>query len=293
MRLALAALCSIACGPGVGRPSIILDGTVYPEAGPIDAEGYADALPRDAGTGDGDVGVFVPDSGEEIRYPFTGVFGILNTADSLYAREVDDRLMLIVGRPPFIYHGTIDEAGNVDVSSPPLTRSGCALARITGSYDRVAATYELRHQTCSEIDGTPLDGMIRGGFGQDFSGASGNYEMTASLIQDLNGCADSNQPQPVKIGVNLLSDGTIAVFSGIDIVIEPAVYVGRLNGNGSGFSSLFAIDANATQEYGMSGEFSQPNGNEPVMLMGIRDVWDPEQNCAFRVMLEGERSEAP
>jgi hypothetical protein len=287
----MAALLLVACGPGVGRPSIVVDGTVYAEAGPMDAEAYQDALPVDAGTGD--IGVLVPDSGETVRYPFTGVFGILNTTDSLFAREVDDRLMLIVARPPYIYTGTIDEDGDVDVVSHRLTRSGCALARITGNYDRVAATYELRHQTCSEIDGTPLDSMMRGGFGQDFAGASGNYDMEATLIQDLNGCANSNQPQPVKVGVNLLSDGTVVVFTGVDIVSEPGVYIGRLNGNGTGFSSIFSIDVNGSQELGMSGEFMQINGNEPVDLMGQRDVWDPEANCVFRVMLVGERSEAP
>jgi hypothetical protein len=291
VRLALAALLFVACGPGVGRPALILDATVYPEAGPIDAEPEADASPRDAGTGD--VGVFIPDSGEEVRYPFSGVFGILNTADSLFAREVDDRLMLIVGRPPYIYTGTIDEDGTVDVSSPPLTRSGCVLARITGAYDRVAATYELRHQTCSEVDGSPLDGMIRGGFAQDFAGASGNYDMTATLIQDLTGCAIDNQPQAVKVGVNLLADGTVVVFTGVDVVSEPGVYVGRLNGNGSGFSALFSIDANGSQEFAMTGEFTQLDGNQPVMLRGERDVWRPEGNCAFRVMLTGERNEAP
>jgi hypothetical protein len=290
VRFAIAALL-VACGPGVGRPAIVRDATVQPDAGSMDAEPSPDAAPRDAGSGD--VGVFVPDSGDPTRFPFTGVFGILNANDSLFAREVDDRLMLIVGRPPYIYTGTIDEAGEVEAVSAPLERSGCVTARITGTYDRVAATYELLHETCSEMDGSPLESTIRGGFFEDFAGASGNYELTATVIQDLTGCSIDNQPRPVRAGVNILRDGTIAFFTGVDLFEEAGVYVGRLTGSGAGFSAVFSVDAAGTQEFGMSGMFAGLNANEPIMLMGERDVWDPAQNCSFRVMLDGQRSEAP
>jgi hypothetical protein len=282
----------LACGPGVGRPPDDRDAGQPAEAGEFDAEGYFDALVIDTGIGE-DVGVFVPDTGEVTRYPFSGIFGILNDNDSLFAREVDDRLMIIIGRPPYIYTGTIDEAGNVDTVSGELTRSGCATARVTGTYDRVAATYELRHQTCSSIDGSPLDSMLRGGFAQDFFGASGNYMVTATLIQDLTGCAMINQPQPATHGVSILNDGTVIVFGGIDIVSEPGVYVGSATGGGSGFSVVQEIDTSGSQQVSMSGMFSQPNANDPIQLTGERDVWQPEGNCSYRVMYMGERGESP
>ncbi len=290
MRAVSSLLLLAACGPGVGRPAMIFDAGERAEAGPIDADVFPDAnVVRDAGRGD--VGLFVPDSGDTTRFPFTGVFGILNASESLFAREVGDRLMLIAGRPPYIYTGTIDEDGNVDTTSGQLTRSGCAIARITGTYDRVAATYQLLHETCSSVDGTPLSSTIRGGFSQDYAGASGVYDLTATLIIDLNGCADNNQPQPVRFGVDLLSDGSVVVFAGIDVVSEPGVYVGRLTG--SGFSAIQDLDVGGSQQFAMSGTFMQANANQPVMLSGERDVYSPEGGCTYRIMFDGARAESP
>lgn len=260
------------------------------DAADPDAEAFMDAEPRDAGPSD--VDLFMPDSGEVPSFPFTGVFGILNDNESLFAREVDDRLMLIVGDQPYVYVGTIDDEGNVTTTSPVLERSGCALARLSGRYDRGAATYRLRHETCS-VQGGMVDAEFFGGFESDYVGPSGVYALTSSVVQDLLGCSGAVAPQSMKIGINILSGGTVAAFTGVDVVSEPGVYIGRLSGEGTGFSAIQRIDANGSQQFAMSVMFMQVSTNDPLTLTGQRDVWDSEKNCSFQVILEGERVEAP
>lgn len=289
-RLVFAAVALAACTPGVGRPPVARDAEPAMDAAQPDAEVYPDAEPVDAGPSD--VGLYMPDSGEVPSFPFTGEFGILNDNESLFAREVDDRLMLIVGDQPFVYVGTIDDDGNVATTSPVLERSGCPLARITGRYDRGAATYRLRHETCS-VQGGMVDAEIFGGFASDYVGPSGVYALTSSVVQDLLGCSDAVAPQAMKIGINILPSGTVAAFTGVDVVSEPGVYVGRLSGEGTGFSAIQRIDANGSQQFAMSVVFMQVSTNDPITLTGERDVWDPEQNCSFQVTLSGERVEAP
>jgi hypothetical protein len=278
----------VACSPGVGRPPLVEDASVARDALPKDAEPEPDAEPRDMGPSD--IGVFVPDSGVVPSYPFTGVFGILNDNEQLYAREMDGALMLVVGSHPYIYTGTIDADGNVLTSSALLERSGCVLARVTGTYDRTAATYMLRHETCS-VQGGTIDGTIRGGFDRDYVAQSGVYALTATVTIDLNGCAPVPLRTDVKVGVNILSDNTVAAFTGVDLVSEPGVYLGR--STGGGFSATQSLDRDFTQRFAMSAVFSQVSVNDPLVMAAERDVFNPDGDCTFRIAVTGERTLAP
>ena len=226
----------------------------------------------------------VLDMGPPPAFPFTGVFGILNTPDALVAQEVDGVLMAIVGRPPYIYVGTISEGGDVDLTSHVILRSGCGQARLTGIYDRVNAVFELTHTVCSEDTGLPVTSMIRGGFGQDFDpGASGIYELTATPTPVGDPGCYMGGPQSVRYGVSSLADGTVIIFTAHDLIEEPAVYIGQPV-SGGGIQTALPVEGHAFSAF-----FEQVTANDPLRMTGERDVFQPQGPCFFRIVVEGER----
>lgn len=277
----------IACSDGPGRRPESLDGGVIEDARPFDATSF-DGSAFDTGVTDGTIGL--PDAMPRGTSSFTGVFGILNAQEALYAREVHDRLNLVIGAFPYDYIGTISSAGMVDVSSQELTRSGCARARVTGSYDRASGTYLLLHETCNS-QGAPLSSTIRGGFVDDFDrGRSGIYDLRATVRANPGNCyVGPAENVLVRYAFSFLRSGAMAVFTAEDLIPTPAHYEGAASSDGS-FSAIQRIDASATTEHvAMSGRFEQLTTHDPVRFSGLRDAWDPIKRCAFTITLEGVR----
>lgn len=288
----LAPLALVACSPGVGRDPVYPDAAVraeagVPDVGPPDA-GSADAGPRD-------VPVFLPDSGPRPRFPFTGVFSILDDPASLFAREVQGRLHIVVGDFPYTYVGTIDEDGAVDLGSTELTASGCPEPRITGTYSREDTLHMLLHETCNGR-GEPVSANLRGGFVADFDPAvSGEYEVRMQVVTDPMGCFGLGPvPQAGRWGLDVLSDRTLAVFVAYDPVGPPAVYFGRAQANLSSFTAVHHLDAQVNgPQVAMSAQLVQPTANDPVQMIGTRDVYLPDTGCTFSVSFEATRVAAP
>jgi hypothetical protein len=279
-----------ACSPGAGRDPIFTDAAVR-DATPVDATPVPDVGVPDAGIRDGTV--VLPDAGPQPSYPFTGVYGILNADDSLYAREVGGLINIVIGDFPYEYSGTIDEAGNVSTTSPELSRSGCAIARIAGTYDRVAAMYTLLHETCNAV-GDPIASRISGGFLANFSPEfSGVFELVAEVVLNPNGCWEGPiSNNPVRFAVNYLASGAIAVFTANDLVAEPAWYRGTAGNDGT-FSAIHRVDAMGSVQTAMSGRFEQATANDPLRLIGTRDVYDTVKGCGFSITFDGTRVELP
>lgn len=280
-----------ACSPGQGRDPIYTDASVYPDAGFRDATPFPDAS-DDAGAPDSNVGL--PDATILPEYDFTGVYGILDAQDRLFARELDGKIQIVIRSWPYVYTGTIDADGVVNTSSVELTAAGCGIATITGEYDRPSATYRLEHRTCS-VDGTPLLSEIVGGFQNDFNTAiSGEYELAAAVMDVGNNCwTGPTTGLTVRYGFSLF-DGAVAVFTAYDVIVEPAFY-GGVSGPGPDFdfSALQRIDGNPEIETAIRGGFSQVTALDPVRFVGIRDVFDRTKGCSFTITLDGVRIQGP
>ncbi len=290
MRVLLTALSLVfaaSCSPGPGRPVVFPDAAEPMDAGVKDAdpidEGFIDLGPQD---------VAVRDDGPPPSFPFTGIFSILNSGDTLFAREVDGQLQLTVADFPYVYEGTISATGVLEVRSLTLERAGCPDARIWGQYERAGATYVLTHRTCG-TDGSFLESEIRGAFASDFStDVSGVYEMQVSLTNDIFNCAPAVPPTAVW-AVSAVGSGQVTVFMAED-VSAPHSYFGSLinrrimfNGN---YRASAAVDS---PDVAMNGLFEQPNANDPFTFSGSRDVYDPSTDCTFRVSFTGPRVDAP
>lgn len=291
-RLAVGLLVVTACSPGVGRDPVYPDATVTPEAGPQDAlpkdVGFADAGPRD-------VDVFTPDATPLPSFPFTGVFGILDDSAPLFAREVQGRLQIVVGDFPYVYVGTIDESGAVDLGSGELSASGCPEPRIHGTYSRSDALFMLDHETCN-AQGQPVASEIRGGFRNDFeSTVSGEYDVQMQVVTDASGCFGLGPiPETGRWGLSALPDGTLSMFVAHDPVGPPAVYFGRVNSAGSAFAATHHLDAASNgPQLAMQARFDQPTANDPLKVIGTRDVIRPADGCTFSVAFEATRLASP
>lgn len=286
------ALAASACSPGVGRDPVFPDATVRVEAGVPDV-GFVDAGFRDAGPQD--VPVFLPDAGPPARYPFTGVFGILGDPSLLYAREVQGRLHVVVGGFPYSYVGTISEAGQVDLRSPELEASNCTIPVLRGTYSRPDALHDLLHQTCN-AQGQAISSQLRGGFIQDYDAqVSGEYEVQTRVTTDIMNCMGLGPiPETGHWGVNLLSDGTIAVFVAWDPVRANMVYFGRAQGDLSAFTALnYATADTGGTQYAMQARFEQLTALDPVRILGSRDVYLPQEGCTVSVAFEATRVAGP
>lgn len=283
----------VSCSPGVGRSPVFPDAAVRPEAGIADSgppdAGFVDAGPRD-------VPVFLPDTGPPPPlYDFTGSYGILNSSDALFAREVRGELHLVIGAFPYTYTGTIDAAGQVDLTSPELANSGCPEARITGTFSRPDTLFDLQHQTCNTA-GEPLNGQIRGGFASNYDDrVSGEYEVRMEVINDVTNCIGLGVlSDPGYWGVSVLSDRTIAVFVAEDPAAAPAVYFGRAQQDLSGFDALQHLDAAANgSQFAMRARIELISALDPVRIVGTRDVFRPGTGCTFTVSFEASRISAP
>jgi hypothetical protein len=281
-----------ACTSGPGRPPTYPDATLADDALPRDASPLPDAEAYDAAPPT-DAHVVLPDAGPMPTSMFSGIFGILNDAqDKLYAREVDNKIDLIVTRFPYDYIGTIQNDGTVSSTSPELMRSGCPRARIRGHYERATGVYQLFHETCN-AQGAVLSATITGGFLDNFGAWSGIYELTATIMSNLSGCYTGAQSVLVRYGFNLIGNGEIFIFTADDLISEPQFYDGAWSGNS--FSAIWNISypTPAPIQSTMTGQFSQATANDPVMFSGRRDVYDPSKMCSFSILLQGQRTVIP
>lgn len=286
--LVLAAVSACACSPGPGRDPVFRDAAVVLDAAPADSGAFDAGDRRDAGVRDANV--VLPDAGPPPSYPFTGIFGVFDSADPIFAREVNGRLNLIVGRMPYSYVGSITEAGEVDLVSPELTRGGCLEARILGSYGRSDTQLALQHRSCN-AQGQAISSNLRGAFADDFDPRrSGIYRLEGQVVLNTPPCWTGNQAGNVVFyGVSFTGDGSVAVFAAHDVIDEPAVYVGRTTGP-NGFAAIqIASAASGAPQFSLTGSLEQVSVNDPLVLRLERDVYDPVRGCAFRMVLVGQR----
>lgn len=285
-----------ACSPGPGRTP------VYPDAradlgvdgGFDDAADTIDLGTPDAGPEDGYT-IVLPDGGPPELYVFTGIFFINGQTERLYAREAGGQLSLIVGGPPYVYSGTIDDNGNVDVSSEAQVRSGCALAQITGVYDRRSAFFTLRHRGCG-LTLTPFDVEIRGQLvGRDIedyeNSVSGIYQVIATVGSNL-GC-DLVAPSPLTLhyAVNVLPGANqIVLYTIEDPLGTPDHYIGTMSPQSLQFSAVMRhtmgehlLDAS------MMAQIQRFGDADPPRLVGTQDSVDFEASCSVSMSIEGVR----
>lgn len=288
-------LCS-ACSPGPGRPPVYRD--AEPDAGADAQEPEPDAAP-DGGGADVDpfdgYTIVLPDAGTPETYVFTGTFFINGQTERLYAREAAGRLSIIVGGHPYVYHGTIDENGNVDVRSEAQERSGCALAQITGLYERRTAFYTLRHRGCG-LTLTPFDVELRGQLvglsSEDYENSlSGIYRVLVTVGSNL-GC-DLVAPSPLTLhyAVNVLAGGRqIVIYTFEDMLGSPDHYLGTMSPENLQFSAIMRhtmgehlLDAS------MNATLQRFGDADPPRLVGTQDAVDFERSCSVSVALDGVR----
>lgn len=285
-----------ACSPGPGRPP------VYPDAAldlGVDS-GEADlGAPEDAGAPDADpldgYTIVLPDGGTPETYVFTGTFFINGQTERLYAREAGGRLSLIVGGPPYVYSGTIDENGNVDVRSEAQERSGCAVARITGLYERRTAFYTLRHQGCG-LTLTPFDVELRGQLvglaSEDYENSiSGIYRVLVTVGSNLGCTLAAPSPLTLHYAVNVLAGGRqIVVYTAEDVLGTPDHYIGTMSPENLQFSAIMRhtmgehlLDAS------MNARIERFGDADPPRLVGTQDAVDFEASCSVSMSLDGVR----
>lgn len=284
-------IAAAACTPGVGRDPIFADAETIEDGGARDATNPPDAY-VDAGLADSAVGL--PDAEEMPMYPFTGVFGILNSQDALFAREVEGKLNLVVRAWPYEYVGTIAADGTVDTHSPEMLARGCAEATITGSYDRVNLYFVLEHRTCNEQNETRLS-EIRGSFFDTFEQShSGVYELSATVMAGFNCWTDLPSGHTVRYAINFIETSAVAVFTAVDMIPDPAFYRGTPGGDFA-FSAVQTVEHPGFMpiETTIMGHFEQTTANDPLMFSGIRDVWDFTKGCGFTITLDGMRVSYP
>lgn len=283
--LALVLVC--ACSPGPGRTPTYPDARVIEDAEPLDRGvpdfGFYDAGPRDVPIG-------LPDTGPPPSYPFTGVFGVLN-GDPIYAREVDGRLSLIVGAPPYHYEGTIDAAGNVATRSAVLERSGCGEATLNGQYQRSVAAFALNHLTCNQT-GAPLRSDLSGAFSDDpLREWSGNYELQVSVVRADVTCGDL-MAGTERWGVSVYPPNTVVIFAAHGLIDWPMLYLG--NAGGAGFSTLHrASNQPGDATFGLSGTFARASANDPPSITAERNGFDPRTGCTYQLRATGVRIQTP
>lgn len=286
MKRALPLLLALAsCTPGPGRQAMYLDAEVHPDAFFPDARadaGFAD-------TGVPDSSISLPDGGPLPQYPMTGIFGIVGDRSPVYAREVNGRLNLVIGAPPYIYTGTIAASGAVRLESRPLAFAGCQGASVTGTYDRSAAFYVFRHDTCGG-NGARLNVELRGGFDSDYDPrVSGVYEVSANVSLDAQGCARTVGERLVRWAINVIPGSNAAsVFTAVDAFEEPTLYLGTFtsaNGNVTVLDPTFNVS--------LTGSIVQPTANDQPTFRGRRDVVNPERGCSYTVTFEGHRIAFP
>jgi hypothetical protein len=280
-----------ACTQGPGRTPIFPDTGVEEDAGPRDATIF-DSAPVDSGP-DFDAGFQVTDTGPKMSYPFSGIFSILNASSPLYAREVEGRLNLVVTDFPYVYTGTIANDGTVDTTSESLMRSGCAVAKITGKYDRDGAQYVMTHRTCN-LQGAPLVSTIMGGFSQNFEPSlSGIYELSITVMNNTNGCYAGQDGALVRYGFDFLPNNIVQIFTAEDVISTSAWYEGQAGGDGSFAATQMLATQDPNPVTSMGGAFSQATANDPLRFRGNRDIYDPLKMCGFSVLLSGMRIVAP
>lgn len=276
------------CTPGVGRDPVFADAAVIEDVGFRDASPFPDAE-VDAGLVDSAVGL--PDATIEPEYPFTGIYGILNSTDPLYAREVDGRINLVVRGHPYTYIGTITPEGYVDTESFELRALGCPEATIKGQFDRVGLEFVLEHRTCSP-SGQTLLSEIMGGYANDFDPThSGIFSLTVNVMA-ANGCWDGLPTQSAKWAVSFIGTNAVSVFTAFDLV--PATFYRGIPGSDYSFSALQNVANNPISvETSMMASFEQETANDPLRFTGIRDVYDFTRSCSFTVLFDGTRVEGP
>lgn len=282
-----------ACSPGVGREPMFRDAGPGRDGGFRDAGPPGDGGDRDGGARDGNFGT--RDGGPPPVFPFTGVFEIYDSAQQLFAREVDGRLLIVVGGPPYVFTGTIDEDGVVDLTSPSLDASGCNRPRITGTYERTSTLYELQYRACNERLEV-YETELRGLFANDYDHQrSGTYEVTSNVTSNVTGCWSGDQTVSGSLwGVSFLADRTAIVFTGRDLVAIPNVYIGSSQAGTFTYDATHKVTADATgEQYAISGRFERVTLNDPLMMFGERDVYDTDGACFFRVQFVGERIASP
>lgn len=282
-----------ACSPGPGRQPFVEHSAeeVSIDAGLDDTLGRPDVGPLEVG----DVAIGVTDFGPPPRFPFTGIFSAFGTSSPLYAREIDGRLVLLFGTPPYIYVGSIDAEGQVITRSLVLERSGCPGATLVGQYGRASATFELDHVSCS-LSGERIRSTVRGGFASDFVPAqSGVYEGRIAAWRDPLRCGRGLPlGSLLRWGLNVLPDGRAMVITAIDPLPEPLIYLGRLSRGGL---ALIATVSEGPEPQGVAFQGSALPGVEGqrATLSGQRDAWRPNGlgGCTFSMDVALERVSSP
>jgi hypothetical protein len=288
LRALLAGLALLAaCSPGVGRDPVFSDAAVRADAEPVDA-GEADAgARRDAGATDAEV--FLPDAGPGPRSVFTGVFRAFSVPEPLYAREVEGRLSLMFGGPPYTYSGNIEQDGDFRLTSAELLRAGCLEAVVVGNYERATGLFELQHRTCtSRLE--PVSSDLRGAFVDDYHPErSGIFELETQVVLNSPPCWDGDQRGRVTHAVSFLASGEVAVYTAADLFEPPALYVGRATERDWSFVARYQTAPVGGSEVAISGRFTQVSVDDPLVLAAERDVFYPTRNCTFRVQMSGTR----
>ncbi len=266
----------------------------YPDAEEPHDRGFYDANPPrdggpDSGEPDGEGELY--DSGEPPpEFPFTGQYQIAGDQNRLYAREARGRLSIVIGAPPYVYDGTIAPNGDVNVVSGRLVRSGCSVARITGSYQRRSATMFLELEGCGQ-DGTPFRTSIRGGFEADYDPQfSGLYQMGAVIMDTGGGCyTGPANVMEMLWGVSMVrGTNSMAIHVAYDLIPSQAVYVGRLEQPSFTFAAIENVFAQPGLDVSMRGNLTRA-GLDPPIIQGTRDVYDPLRNCGFSIGFRGAK----
>lgn len=284
------------CSPGPGRPPVYPDATVDlgVDLGPSDSGVHPDAAELDAGPLDGST-IVLPDGSTEEIYVFTGTFFINGQTERLYAREVSGSLSLIVGGHPYVYHGTIDDNGNVDVRSEAQERSGCALAQVTGVYERRTAFYTLRHRGCG-LTLTPFDVEIRGQLvdqaSEDYENSvSGIYRVVATVGSNLGCNLVAPSPLTLHYAVNVLAGGRqIVVYTVEDALGTPDHYIGTMTPSNLQFSAIkYHTMGEHLLDAAMSGRIERFGDADPPRLIAQQDAVDFERSCSVSMAIDGVR----
>ncbi len=262
---------------------------------PADA-GAQDAAPLVPDTGPKDTGPSLLDAGGPPQFAFSGVWSIFDQSSFLYAREVDQNLNLIVGTCPYVYTGTIAASGDFELQGNSLIRSGCVGARIVGNFDRVSSFYTLNHTSCN-TQAQPFTADLRGSFQSAFATArSGVYRLSANIVVDLQGCYTGRRgPYEVIYGVSIdATTGKLAIFTAQDLIDQPMVYLGTYSMANDAFSAIHTpLSFTGPDDTALSARFEQFGSQDPVRLVGERDVIDPDTLCRFTMTVEGQRISAP
>ena len=283
-----------ACNVSPGRPAVYDDAQVAGQSSDSGLVWDAAAMTPELGVRDTGPGLL--DAGPKPAFAFTGVWSIFDQASVLYAREVDLSLNLIIGGFPYVYTGTISVDGDFELQGNSLIRSGCSSARLTGNFNRSSSFYTLRHTSCNG-QGEVFETDLRGSFQSSFTPSrSGIYRLSGTVVTDLQACY-TGRPGPYELiyGVSLdPNSGNLAIFTAKDIIEQPMVYLGSYSASDDAFSlqhtPFFGSMDGVTA---FTGRFEQFGGNDPLRLVGQRDVIDPDTLCQFTMVVEGTKISGP